>query len=181
MKGTKQGTKKHKGDVRGPFKVWARELLGDHAFLVAVLRHGLFDFSDLKQYAELLAAERSKDDGDTQPGGVKQPTRKEVLRQQALRARRELREVRQRALRARRQLREAKKFRRWREDGWQLHPGQEFQVKLLELGRLEERMRAANVSYGHGVGADTGLTKEQAMTLEIFTERPLTKYFKQRR
>ena len=163
MKGTKQGTKKHKVDVRGPFKVWARELLGNHAFLVAVLRHGLFDFSDLKQYAELLAAERSKDDGDTQPGGVKQPTRKEVLRQQALRARRE--------------LREAKKFRRWQEDGWQLRLGQAFQVKLLELGRLDERMRAANVSYGHGVGADTGLTKEQAMALEIFTERPLTKYF----
>ena len=161
--------------------MWARELLGDHAFLLAVLRHGLFEFSDLKQYAELLAAERSKDDGDTQPGGVKQPTGKEALRQQALRARRELREVRQRALRARRALREAKKFRRWQEDGWQLHPGQEFQVKLLELGRLEERMIAANVSYGHGVGADTGLTKEQAMTLEIFTERPLTKYFKQRR
>ena len=150
------GTKKHKGDVRGPFKVWARELLGDHAFLLAVLRHGLFEFSDLKQYAELLASERSKDDGDTQPGGVKQPTRKEALRQQALRARRK--------------LREAKEFRRWLENGWQLKPWQEPQVVLLETGKLEEQMRAANASYGHGVGAATGLSKEQAMTLRLFTE-----------
>ena len=69
------GTKKYKGDVRGAFKVWARELLGHHAFLLAVLRHGLFEFFDLKQYAELLASERSKDEGDTEPGGVKQPAR----------------------------------------------------------------------------------------------------------
>ena len=44
----RQGTKKHKGDVRGTFKVWARELLGDHAFLFAVLRHSLSNFSDLQ-------------------------------------------------------------------------------------------------------------------------------------
>ena len=157
----RQGTKKHKGDVRGAFKVWARELLGHHAFLLAVLRHGLFEFSDLKQYAELLASERSKDDGGTEPGGVKQPARKQALRQQALRARRA--------------LREAKKFRTWRENGWQLRPWQDFQVMQLELGKLEEQMKEANASYGHGVGADTGLTKEQAMTLEIFTERPLRK------
>ena len=131
--------------------------------MLAVLRHGLFEFSDLKQYAELLASERSKDDGDTKLGGVKQPTRNQALRQQALRARRE--------------LREATKFRRWRENGWQLHPWQESQVVQLEVGKLEEQMIAANVSYGHGVGADTGLTKEQAMTSDIFTERPLRKYF----
>ena len=47
----------------------------------------------------------------------------------------------------------------------------------LELGTLEEQMKEANASYGHGVGADTGLTKEQAMTLEIFTKRLLRKYF----
>ena len=47
-------------DARGAFKVWARQLLGDHAYLLAVLRHGLFEFSDLKRYAELLKAEHSK-------------------------------------------------------------------------------------------------------------------------
>ena len=47
----------------------------------------------------------------------------------------------------------------------------------LDLGELEERMKEANASYGHGVGAQTGLTKEHAMTLEIFTEAPLRKYF----
>ena len=48
---------------------------------------------------------------------------------------------------------------------------------LLELGTLEEEMMAANVSYGHGVGADTGLTKEQAMTLRVFTESWEREYF----
>ena len=75
MRTGRQGTKKHKSDVRGAFKVRARELLGHHAFSLAVLRHGLFEFSDLKQYAQLLASERSKDEGDTEPGGVKQPAR----------------------------------------------------------------------------------------------------------
>ena len=159
----RKGTKKYKVDVRGAFKVWARELLGDHAFMLAVLRHGLFEFSDLKQYADLLEAERSKDDGDRKPGGAKHPTTNKALRQQALRARRE--------------LREAKKFRRWHENGWQLHSWQKLQVVKLEVGELQEQVIKANVAYGHGVGADTGLTKEQAMTLEIFTERPLRNYF----
>jgi len=60
-----KGPKKWKGDVRGAFKSWCRELLGDHAFLLAVLRHGLFDVSDLKKYAELLTSERKQDHGDT--------------------------------------------------------------------------------------------------------------------
>ena len=46
----------------------------------------------------------------------------------------------------------------------------------LELGKLEEQMREANASYGHGVGASKGFTKEQAMTLEVLTERPLSKH-----
>ena len=47
----------------------------------------------------------------------------------------------------------------------------------LELGTLEEQKKEASASCGHGVGADTGLTKEQAMTLEIFTQRLLRMYF----
>ena len=43
----------------------------------------------------------------------------------------------------------------------------------LELGTLEEQKKEASASCGHGVGADTGLTKEQAMTLEIFAKRLL--------
>ena len=117
----------------------------------------------MKEYAKLLATERRKDDGETQPGGVKQPARKEELRQEALRARKA--------------LREANKFRRWQQNGWRLQPWEEYQVVLLEIGKLEEQMKAANAAYGHGVGAETGLSKEQAMTLEIFTEGPLRNYF----
>ena len=167
----RRGTKKYRTQVRGAFKVWAKELLGDHAFLLAVLRHGLFEFSELKQYAQLLRSERSKDEDDAEPGGVKQPDTAPGGVQQPGR------KLRQQALQARRKLREAKKFRRWREDGRPLRPWQEFQVRQLESGILDKQMRNANASYGHGVGADTGVTKEKAMTLEIFSERPLREYF----
>ena len=102
--------------------------------------------------------ERKQDDG-----GVKQPTRNESLRQPALRARRD--------------IREAKKFRKWQENGWQLDEWQVAQVVLLEIGTLDQQMRAANESYGHGVGAEIGLSREQAATLAIFSDAPLKKGF----
>ena len=140
--------------------MWARGLLGAHAFLLAVLRHGLFEFSDLKKYAELLAAESREDDGSG----------KQLVRNKGLR---------REALRARQALREAKKFRNWQEDGWQLTRWQQSQLVQLDLGNLEKRMKEANAAYGHGVGADMGITKEQAMTLQIFTENQLGNYFAQ--
>jgi len=86
--------------------------------------------------------------------------------------------LRKEALRARRELREAKKFSGWQKNGWQLKHWQERQVVRLDIGKLDEQMRAANVAYGHGVGAQTGLTKEHALTLEIFNEGPLREYFR---
>ena len=58
-----------------------------------------------------------------------------------------------------------------------LHGVPQMSVMQLELDTLQEQMKEASASCGHGVGADTGLTKEQAMTLDIFTERLLRKYF----
>ena len=98
------------------------------------------------------AVERSKHDGGTKLGGVKQPTRNQELRGQALKARRD--------------FREAKKFRRCREDADRLHPWQKIQVRKLELGKLEKEMMEANARYGHGVGAPKGLTRGQAMTMD---------------
>ena len=111
----------------------------------------------------MLQSERNENDGVTQPGGVKQPTRNMALRQDALRARKE--------------VREAKKFQRWHSQGRQLEPWQERHVVLLETGQLEKKMRAANASYGHGVGAEAGLSREHAMTLQIFTNEPMRAYF----
>ena len=155
--------KKYKEDEKGAFKSWARGLLGHHAFLLAVLRHGLFDFSDLKQYASLLAAERKQDDGGKPSGGGPHPARNEALRRKALKARQH--------------LREAKKWREWEDAGWQLYYWQVQQVKFLETGKLWKEMIEANVAYGHGVGADIGLSKEQAATLEIYTQGPMSKYW----
>ena len=116
-------------------------------FVLAVLRHGLFHYVDLEKYAQLLASERRQEDGGSDPGGVKQPAGNE--------------ELRQRALRARRKLRDAKKFRAWRDDGFELPPWQRSKVVQLELGKLEEQMREANASYGHGVGATRFLPRSR--------------------
>ena len=42
---------------------------------------------------------------------------------------------------------------------------------------LRSKCVAANASYGHGVGAETSLSKEHAMTIAVFTEEPLRKYY----
>ena len=157
-----QALKKYRGDARGAFKAWARQLLGDHSFLLAVLRYGLFEFRDLKQCAEFLVFESSKSRGDARPGGVQQPTRTKALRQQALKARRD--------------LKEAQKFQAWHEDGHNLNWWQECQVKQLQIGNLEKKMVEANVAYGHGVGANTSFTREQAMTMEVFEKKVVAKY-----
>ena len=53
---------------------------------------------------------------------------------------------------------------------------QESQVKQLQIGNLEKKMVEANVDYGHGVGANTSVTREQTMTMEVFTQKVVAKY-----
>ena len=76
-------------DVRGAFKTWKHTLLGNHAFLMAVLRNGLFDS---KSQRELLIAvlQEQSNSGDDQP------------------AEHDCKELRRKALQARQQLKDAK-------------------------------------------------------------------------
>ena len=48
---------------------------------------------------------------------------------------------------------------------------------LLETGVLEKQVKAANAAYGFGKGAEAALTREQAMTLKVFTSEVLTDFF----
>ena len=48
---------------------------------------------------------------------------------------------------------------------------------LFEAGELEKRMRDINASYEFGQGADEQLSKEKAMTLEVFTNEDMKSYF----
>ena len=47
------------------------------------------------------------------------------------------------------------------------------QFVLLETGELAEQVRSAIVAYGYGKGAQETLSREQAMTLEVFTSQVL--------
>ena len=74
-------------------------------------------------------------------------------------------------------VREARNWRQWQDQGWKLKPSQVQQVILFENGELEKRMRDINASYEFGQGADEHLSKEKAMTLEVFTMQDLNSYF----
>ena len=154
----RQAEKKIKGDFNGAFKSWCRSLLGEHCFLIAVLRHGLFDFSDLVRCAQELRREAQK------AGGVTQPVRDNA-------------KLRREALAARRAVKEAKKFQEWQSGGWICEPWQARQLQLLQIGELETRMSKANQAYGFGQNVQTCLTREQAMTLEVFTNGIMKDYF----
>ena len=135
-------------EFRGAFSVWLRSLLGDKAFVFALLRHGIFDFSDLRRCAQALRQGASDD------GGVSQSARHTPNP-----------ELRRAAVSARRQEKDAKKYAMWASEGWTCSPWQKKQIILLETGELAEQVRSANAAYGFGQGAEEALSREQAMTL----------------
>ena len=47
-----------------------------------------------------------------------------------------------------------------------------------DLGELAEQVKKANAAYGFGKGAEETLSREQAMTLEVFTSQVLDEYMK---
>ena len=147
---------------RGAFSSWLRSIIGAKAFAYALLRHGIFDFEDLRRCAEALRQEESDD------GGISQSARHTPNP-----------ELRRAAVSARRQERDAKKYAKWaREKGWACSPWQQRQIMLLDSGKLAEQVRSANAAYGFGKGAEEALSREQAMTLKVFTSEVLNEYMK---
>ena len=139
-------------------------MLGEKAFASALLRHGIFDFSDLRRCAKALREGGASDDG-----GVSQSARHTPNPQ-----------LRRAAVTARRQEKQAKKYALWFSQGWPLSSWQRKQIMLLETGVLAKQVRSANAAYGFGKGAEEALSREQAMTLKVFTSEVLNEYMKQR-
>ena len=148
-------------DFRGAFSAWLKSLIGDKAFAFALLRHGIFDFSDLRKCAQALRQ------GGNDHGGISQSARHTPNP--------ELRRV---AIRARRQEKDAKKYAMWASQGWNCSSWQKQQIILLETGELAKQVRRANAACGFGKGAEQALSREQAMTLEVFTSQVLNEYMK---
>ena len=153
--------KKINSDFRGAFRVWLRSLLGEKAFASALLRHGIFDFSDLRRCAQALR------EGSSDDGGVSQSARHTPNPQ-----------LRRAAVSARRQEKDAKKYAMWLSQGWTLSSWQRKQIMLLETGVLAKQVRAANAAYGFGKGAEEPLTREGAMMLRAFTDEVLDNFFR---
>ena len=57
-------------------------------------------------------------------------------------------------------------------------PGKKRQIIPVETGQFAQRVRSANAAYGFGRGVDAALTREQAMTLKVFTNDVLDDFFK---
>ena len=89
-------------------------------------------------------------------------------------------QLRRAAVTARRQEKDAKKYAMWLSQGWTLSSWQTKQIMLLETRVLAKQVRAANAAYGFGKGAEEALSREQAMTLRVFTSEVLNEYMKQR-
>ena len=147
--------KKFAGRFRGAFHAWLRMLLGDKTFVVFILRHGMLEASNMYACAELLRQKQNR---------KPPPPRNQ--------------ELRNKALAARRALKNAARWRRWVDAGWPITRYQKHQIILMEIGQLLERVKEANIAYGYGTGSEPRLTKETAMTFEIFTERVLADYFR---
>ena len=158
---TREEKTKMKDDFRGALSVWLRALLGDRSFVYALLRHGIFNFCDMRKCADFLRQ------GTCADGGILQSARHAPNP-----------ELRSLALHARKQQKDAKKWAMWASKGWHCSDFQETQIMLLETGELARQVRDANAAYGFGKGAEQALTREQAMTFKVFTSDVLDAYMK---
>ena len=136
-------------------------MIGDKAFAFALIRHGRSDFSDLRRCAQALRQEASDD------GGISQSARHTPNP-----------ELRDAALKARRQEKYAKKCPIWASEGWNCTSWEKKQIILLQTVALAKQVLAANAAYGFGKGAEETLSREQAMTIKVFTSDLLNEYMK---
>ena len=158
---TRKEKSKLNASFRGAFHAWLQSIMGDKAFAFALLRHGIFDFSDMRKLAEALRREQNN------AGGISQSARHVPDP-----------ELRSAALKARQEEKYAKRIASWADSGWVCNSFQKEQLILLETGELAKRVRAANAAYGFGRGAEKALTGEEAMTLEAFTNQVLNEIMK---
>ena len=145
---TRRQKTKLNSDRRGAFNAWKRSLLGNKHFLMAVLRHGLFDS---KSQQELLIAVLHE-----QSNSVDDPP-----------AEHDRKKLRRNALNARKQFKVANKLAREMELGdlqeADLSWRQTELLNMLSSGLLEQTMIENNKAYGHGEGAKVTTTEQAAI------------------
>ena len=66
-------------DRRGAFKTWKRSLLGNHAFLMAVLRNGFFDITSQQELMVAVLQEQSNSGGDHPAEHDREERRRDAL------------------------------------------------------------------------------------------------------
>ena len=155
---TGKAKKKLYRDKRGAFKVWKRSLVGNTAFLMAVLRNGWFDGqSQQQQLMMAVLQEQVENTGENPP------------------AEHDRKELRMKALQARKKVREARKLAEQGLPESQLSTGQMALLHELNMGVLDARRLKNDTAYGHGEGIKIR-TKEEAAVLRM-TCNELDAYF----
>ncbi len=135
-------------ETRGAFKVWKRSLVGNHEFLMAVLRHGYFDAKTQQDLLQAVLQERSKKNDEDQP------------------SQRERKELKRAAQAARKTLRDARKLEAEDIPDSDLSRSQIQLLRDLDLGVLQANMVKANKAYKHGEGVEIR-TREDAAVLRM--------------
>ena len=147
-------------NTRGALRVWLRTLLGDKAFVVALLKHGCFDFADMRQCAIALRKEAADE-----PGGIPQSAGADPVKKAA-------------AKQARKLQKDAAKWKEWQQEGRKMSAYQQQNIILLDTGELSLRAKIAREACGFGKGVEKSLTRDQAMLMEAFTNKHLENYFR---
>ena len=133
----KKQKKKLASDTRGAFKSWKRSLVGNTAFLTALLRNGFFDSHSQQGLMLAVLQEQAKRKGE-QARSKEDSTK---LRREALAERKKLRAARKLAMQ---DIPENK-----------LSKSQIKMLHELNTGVLEANVVAKNIEYGHGDGVTT--------------------------
>ena len=139
---------KTRKDRRGPFKVWMNDLMGNGHLFRTIVKYGFYDtqsFTDFMiAYTQMQREE--KDSGDVHPTA----SEKQKLREQALKARADLKEGRRLS---------NKSF-------LELSQAQRDLVCKFQSGELERKVKDANKKYGYGQGV-TRMTREESVLFRV--------------
>jgi len=154
---TGRAKKKFRHDKRDAFKAWKCSLVGNTAFLMAVLRNGLFDPQSQQQLMTAVLQEQAENTAENPPAGY------------------DKKELRVKALQARKIVRDARKLAEQRLPVQDMSNGQMALLHELNMGVLDARRLKNDTAYGHGEGIKIR-TKEEAAVLRM-TCNELDAYF----
>ena len=155
-------------DRRGAFKKWQHTLLGNTHLFHAMMRHGLFEFDDLQDfmvsYVQILVEEKQRRSA-TAAASVDTMLSEDEEKQRRLR-------LREDALAARRRLKNARKLAKSEQP---MSMSELILLEQLNTGELDRLCLEKSRAYGHGDG--TKSTSRDEATLFRVSYNLLDKYF----